>query len=421
MTMNHFLVFREEGITLRQSGRRYEHNERLLDCYNNGNINLGLSGNNYYFKKPDGTYEEMFQIMLKKGEISTKGLRQDGSSKVLSEIIVGVNREYWQGKSEEEIICFFQAAYHYIEKRFGRKQVLSAVVHADEVSDGKISYHMHVIAIPTTADRKRYYTKRSKEYRDLAEKVGEKNIKKNDPRLLKSIERQVGRNRFFESTRDEKHRITYSYSVWQDEILEAVKEAGFTDIHRGNMNQKAVHLHPAAYKNIMENIKCNADGLLADVKLQVFDENNYLISKESYNSIVSCKEEVERQTAAYELAVQALKDEQTKVYNRQNEVYQVSLRQKNMEADVEELKVLRKRAEELKTENKNLKEFLEFLKDRVYQICQCFCRIIILWMQLRTDKKADVISLVQNMDKEVEKGITIVKNENTQEIVIPVR
>lgn len=421
MPMSHFIVFREEGITLGQSGRRYGHNERCLDSYNNGNINFALSGNNYYFKKPNGTYEEMFQIMLEKGEISTKGLKKDGSSKVLSEIIVGVNREYWQGKSQEEIIRFFKAAYDYIESRFGKNQILSAVIHADEVSDEKISYHMHVIAIPTTEERKRYYTKRSKEYRELAEKVGEKNIKKNDPRLLKSTERQVGRNRFFESTRDEQHRITYSYSVWQDEILKAVKAAGFTDIHRGNANQKAVHLHPAAYKNIMERIKSDADGLLPDIKPQVFDENNYLVSKEVYDTMVSCKEEVEKQTATYNLAVQALMEEQVRVFNRQNEIYQVSVQQKCIEADAEELKELREQADALQIENGKLKKLLEYLQDKVYQICQSFVKMILFWVQLRTDREADVNSIIQNMDEEVRNGITILNNENKQEIAVPVK
>lgn len=129
--MNNYLVFREEGISSAEVKHRYEHNERTAQRYNNTNIKTELSPDNYYYKKAKDSYEAIFQEMIDAGEINTKGLKKDAAH--YSEILIGVNREYWTDKSPEFIHDFFQAAYNHIAQRFGEAMILSAVLHLDEI------------------------------------------------------------------------------------------------------------------------------------------------------------------------------------------------------------------------------------------------------------------------------------------------
>ena len=416
--MNNYLVFREEGLNSEQIAHRYEHNERTADRYNNTNIKPELSGDNYYFKKPTGTYEEMFQTMIDKGKINTKGLKP--TANFFSEIIIGINREYWQDKDAEYIKHFFQTVYDHIAKQFGEDMILSAVLHLDEIDkDGFQNIHMHIVAIPTV-EKRRYYTKRSKEYKALAEEVGEKNIKTNDERLLKEVERQVSHSKFFESQKDENHRMVYSYSIWQDAILDALKRAGFTGIHRGLSNQKAVHIHPSAFKNMMERIKCRADGLIEDITAEPFGTDHYIIKKQDLDTVFSAKESVEMEMATFDEALEALQTEQEKVYNRQNEVYQVALRQQEAQIEIDEAERLKVEADRLREENKQLKEILRFLKEKVSEVLLCFKSVIDNWKLLRnpdTDKQ----QLFGVLDFQIQKGNSLLYGEPEQLNNIPTR
>ena len=414
---NNYLVFREEGRTVQSILETYAHNERTKDCYNNQNIRLELSGDNYYFKQPTETYLSSVQRRINSGELSDKGLKKDDAH-YFSEILIGVNREYWYGKSDEEIKKFFQAAYDHIAKKFGEDNILSAVVHCDEVStatiDGKevelVNYHMHVVGIPTTT-KQRYFTKRSKEYKELAEKVGEANILKEDKRLMKSSETQISHAKFFASGKDENHRISYSYSVWQDEILESVKAAGFTDIHRGVTNQKAPHLHPAAFKQIMAKIKEEADGCLPDFTPQPIGDDMYLLSKSEVEELETAKGKIEEEIASYDLAVDALMDEQATVYERQHKVYVAELEQQQYEFEKSEYERLQKEADRLQKENNALRSAIRFIKDKVYKLLNCFQSIIDGWIALRTNPQADVATLMNEIDQHVNAGINILNNK----------
>lgn len=408
--MNNYLVFREEGIKSGQAiQHRYEHNERKAKRYNNTNIKEEYIEKNYYFKKPKGNYEDIFKEMVEEGKITTKGLKEDADH--FSEMIIGINREYWKDKDPEYIKAFFEAVYKHIETKFGEEMILSAVLHMDEIDkDGFQNIHMHVVAIPTVIN-KRYYTKRSKEYKELLNEVGKENILVNDERLLKEEERQVSHSKFFESQKDSDHRLVYSYSVWQDEILQALKDAGFSEIHRGKMNQKAVHLHPSAYKNIMEKIKCDADGLIEDVEKKSFDEKHYLVTKETFDNVFKCKEKVETEIVSYNLAVDSLEKEQSKVYERQNKIYQNALRQANLEIQLKEAEVLETEAKRLEEENKQLKTILCILKEKVSVLLNCFKDLINQWILLRNTRTNDTTDLIKEMDQQVRYSINLI-NEN---------
>ena len=421
--MNNYLVFREEGRTLAKSDETYQHNERTKETYYNSNIDLSLSDNNYYFVKPTEPYKATVKHRIEAGELTDIGLRKD-TAHYLSEILVGVNREYWYGKTEEEILSFFKAAFDAIAKRFGIENVLSAVIHCDEVSNGMIdgkeemltNYHMHIVAIPIV-ETKKYYTKRSQEYRNLATEVGEEMIQKNDPRLIKSTQRLISHSRFFESDRDEAHRIRYSYSVWQDFILEAVKKADFLDVHRGVTEQKAIHIHPMAYKQIMQKIKENADGCLPDITPQKVNENTYLIDKEELLELVIAKEKIEKEIAAYDIATDALVEEQKRVYARQNEVYVTALLQQQKQYDTECLSYMEQAVQRLEEENRTLKAAIEFFKEKIAGFMACFADVVDKWRQLKmATTQMDAMRLANEIDRSIQAGIDIfaTNNKNTE-------
>lgn len=421
--MNNYLVFREEGRTLEQSDETYAHNERTKEKYFNSNIDLTLSDNNYYFIRPTEPYKATVKHRITAGKITDIGLRKE-TAHYLSEILVGVNREYWYGKTDEEIIAFFKAAFDSVAERFGRENILSAVIHCDEVSAGVIdgkevmltNYHMHLVAIPTV-ESKKYFTKRSQEYRDLAAEVGAENIVKNDPRLIKSTQRLISHSRFFESDRDEAHRIRYSYSVWQDFILEAVKKAGFIDLHRGVTDQKAVHIHPMAYKQIMEKIKEEADGCLPDFIAQKINDDTYLIDKDELFELGIAKEKIEKEIAAFDLATEALVEEQKRVYARQNKVYTKSLEQQQMDIKAERLAYMEQAVERLENENRTLKAAIKYFKEKITGFISCFMEMVDKWQQLKmATTQSDVMKFASDIDSSIQAGINIFEtnDKNTE-------
>lgn len=203
--------------------------------------------------------------------------------------------------------------------------------------------------------------------------------------------------------------MVYSYSVWQDEILDSLKSAGFTDIHRGNSNQKAVHIHPSAYKNLMEKIKCDADGLLQDIQVEPYGNNKYLVTKKSLDNVLSCKESVEKEMTAYSLAVEALQKEQGKVYNRQNIVYQKALEQMNFKREADAVLHLEQEAERLRQENRQLRGIFQFLNEKVTELLRCFKAIVDKWAKLRSSRLPDE-NLMKEIDFQIERGIVLLSN-----------
>lgn len=408
MDNGNYLVFREEPLSEAQIPHREEHNERTAQVYANGNINLALSGNNIYFVKPAKSYQEIFNEKLEAGEITIKGLKADASH--YSEIIVAVNKDYWKDKSEEYIYNFFKTVNDFLVEKFGADKVVSSVVHCDEVSpDGAVNYHLHFVAIPTV-EKKRYYSKRSKQYQALVE-AGEKKISPTDERLYKSSECQVSHSKLFESPKDEQHRIQYSYSVWQDSIMKVLKEAGFTDIRRGVENQHAKHISVTQFKAMMERIEAKAEKLLPEVKAKPVDEENYLVQKDGLHAIYDLREQVSKEKATYDEAVDVLVETQKQIYNRQNEVYQVALQQANMKVEIEEAERLEEEAKRLREENSKLKSLLGFMKEKVVVLLDCFKKIIDGWVVLRGSEDAVQPKLIGEIDEQVKRGIAIIYNQ----------
>ena len=205
--MKNYLVFREEPVSAAGILHRQQHNEREAEVYANANIDLARKNENIYFKKPTGDYMEMVQERIDAGELSIKGLKADAG--IFSEIVIGVNTDFWVNKDETYRREFFEAVYEWLKNKFGEENIISCVWHRDEIFEGKTNEHIHCVAVPTVR-KKRYYSKRSVQYQELMEKEGK--VNPHDERLLKNEEVQISHSKFFASSKDEKHRIIYSYT-----------------------------------------------------------------------------------------------------------------------------------------------------------------------------------------------------------------
>lgn len=406
--MNNYLVFREEGRNKKQIRHTYEHNERMINDYYNKNIDDSLKSTNIYFKTPSGDYLSILEKRIEKGEINTKGLKPDAN--VFSEILIAVNRDFWCDKSEEYIRGFFKSAYNHLAEKFGENNIISAVVHCDEVSEGKINYHMHVVAVPVV-QKERYYTKRSKQYSELATKVGEENIKKNDKRLLKCVENQISHNKFFAS-RKENNKMIYSYAVWQDELLQSFHQNGYKEILRGSENKKAVHLHPNAYKQIMERIEFQADCLLPQLQIIQKEEKNYQISANEVDAIFYMRRTIAKEKACYDLAVEALNEEQERIFKRQHLLYSISKNNMNMEQ-------LQEKYEELQEINRRLNEKISLMVKQLIQSQNWIQKILICLNEIYEMSRTEINNRMslkefrERLKQNIEKTIETIKQENT--------
>lgn len=407
--MKNYLVFREEPVSAAGILHRQQHNEREAEVYANANIDLARKNENIYFKKPTGDYMEMVQERIDAGELSIKGLKADAG--IFSEIVIGVNTDFWVNKDETYRREFFEAVYEWLKNKFGEENIISCVWHRDEIFEGKINEHIHCVAVPTVR-KKRYYSKRSVQYQELMEKEGK--VNPHDERLLKNEEVQISHSKFFASSKDEKHRIIYSYTLLQDEVVVELQKKGF-DIRRGITGQAGVkHLSPLQYKAVMQRLELQGDVLAPQIHPIRIDEDTVALPVEEYDAVVSLKEKASKQTAAYAEAVDVYVEEQKKLTEKKQEIYAVAKKQSQIEFEEMQYEQLKEEAKRLREENEMLKSAIEFIKEKVQTLVSCFKKVITNWISLRTDSQVDASKIMAVIDNEVRNGITILNNENIE-------
>lgn len=247
-------VARIETRTRESVGKFERHNERKNETYENMNVDLWASDHNVHFKSPGNlTYNEYLDRLIADGKVSLRGLKPD--AKVFDELILDVNSGYFEKHGGYQYaVRFYETAFHFAEQLYGKENIISAVMHADEVNK-KLSeecghtvyhYHLHVMALPVVR-KEILWTKRCK-----------------DPALVgtvKEVVQQVSHSKKWASDtpmRDEngqpllqkngKPRFVASYSILQDRFLFYMQEHGFRDIQRGEKGSTAEHLSVLEYQ-----------------------------------------------------------------------------------------------------------------------------------------------------------------------------
>ena len=230
-----------------------EHNEREKDSYSNQDIVPERTALNVHFKSPTDDYVKMFEQMEQDGVISTRGLKPDAIK--YGELVFDVNSAYFYNYGGYEFAKQFYAdAYKAAAEIVGGEQyILSAVMHADErnramseaLGEDVYHYHLHVVYIPVV-EKQILWSKRCK---DEALRG-----------TIKEVIKQVSRSKKWESkpvlgedgnpmlNAKGKKILKSSYSVLQDDFFNFMRNAGYTDVERGERGSTEEHLTVTQFK-----------------------------------------------------------------------------------------------------------------------------------------------------------------------------
>ena len=223
MNDKNYSVARVEQHTKASIGKSERHIERKNESYENMNVDLSRTPMNVHYQScGDLTYNSHLDKLVEEGSISLRGLKKD--AKVFDEMIFDVNTAYFEERGGYEYACrFYEEAFHFAQKEYGQENIVSAVMHADELNTALTEqlghsvyhYHMHVVALPVV-DKEVLWTKRCK-----------------DPALVgtvKEVIHQISHSKKWASpkiTDENGHtQIIKSYSLLQDRFFAHMRDAG---------------------------------------------------------------------------------------------------------------------------------------------------------------------------------------------------
>ena len=155
MGKTNYSVARVVTYTKQSIGKAERHNERKNTNYSNMNVDLEQTKNNIHYKTCNTTYNERLKELVDENKVSLRGLKDN--AKVFDELILDINSDYFEKHGGYDFAKrFYEEAFHFAEKEYGKDNIISAVMHADEQNIalteeyGKpiYHYHLHVIAIP---------------------------------------------------------------------------------------------------------------------------------------------------------------------------------------------------------------------------------------------------------------------------------
>ena len=245
---------RVEKYTASDVSKAERHNERKNESYENMNVVMERIPFNVHFKEPTApTYMQQLQQMEQDGKVSLRGLRKDAT--LFNEIVIDVNTMYFERNGGYEYAKqFYEEAFHFIEEKFGADNVISAVMHADEINLaatedlGKEVYHYHLHAMVLPAVEKEIlWSKRCKDpelrgtVKEVVNQISHSKKWKSDIPLVDEKGNPLLR-------KNGKPMFRASYSILQDELFEHMTEKGFKGFQRGEYGSTAEHLTSLQYQ-----------------------------------------------------------------------------------------------------------------------------------------------------------------------------
>ena len=245
---------RNMRLTTPKLSNAQQHNEREKDSYVNQDIVPERSHLNVHFKTTTDDYLKMFQQMEADGIISTRGIKEDAFR--YGELIFDVNSAYFYNHGGYDFAKQFYAdAYKAAVKIVGGEQyILSAVMHADErnramseaLGQDVYHYHLHVVYVPVV-EKQILWSKRCKD-KSLVGKVKETvmQVSMSKKWISKpSVDAETGEPIL---TSKGKPVLKKSYSVLQDDFFQYMRNAGYTDVERGERGSSEEHLTVTQFK-----------------------------------------------------------------------------------------------------------------------------------------------------------------------------
>ena len=209
---------------------------------------------NVHFKEPTSpTYMEQLKQMEQDGKVSLRGLRKDAT--LFNEIVIDVNTMYFERNGGYEYAKqFYEEAFHFIEEKFGADNVISAVMHADEINLAATEdlgkevyhYHLHAMVLPVV-EKEILWSKRCKDpelrgtVKEVVNQISHSKKWKSDIPLVDEKGNPLLR-------KNGKPMFRVSYSILQDELFNHMTEKGFKDFQRGEYGSTAEHLTSLQYQ-----------------------------------------------------------------------------------------------------------------------------------------------------------------------------
>ena len=254
MAEGNWSVIRVKKISAADVQKTERHNERKNESYTNLNVDTERMTCNVHFKDTGGlTYNEYFQHLIDEGKISTRGQKEGAT--IFNEVVIDVNTRYFEAHGGYEYAkAFYEEAYRFGCEIYGEENIVSAVMHADEINKavseelGKpvYHYHLHIVAIPTVR-KEILWSKRCKDpalrgtVKEVINQVSHSKKWKNTVPVLDENGQQLV-NKYGRPV------FRKSYSVLQDQLFEHMTEEGFTGFERGEMGSTAENLSSLDYQ-----------------------------------------------------------------------------------------------------------------------------------------------------------------------------
>ena len=244
---------RNLAVSDKAVGNTQQHNEREKDSYRNPDIIPQRTSWNVHFKKPTASYTDLFAQLEAAGTISTRGLKQDATH--YCELVFDVNSAYFDNHGGYEFAKqFYEDAYKAAVQIVGGEQyILSAVMHADEINRAMTEalgrevyhYHLHVVYVPVV-EKQILWSKRCKD-KALVGTVKETvmQVSRSKKWASKPLLDDAGKPVLQKSG---KPVLKKSYSVLQDDFFHYMRNAGYTDVERGERGSTEEHLTVTQFK-----------------------------------------------------------------------------------------------------------------------------------------------------------------------------
>lgn len=251
-TKTNYSVARVKTYTKTSVTKAERHNERKNTSYSNMNIDLEQTPNNVYYKRCETTYNEKLKELIDDGQISLRGLKDN--AKIFDELVFDINSEYFEKHGGYKFAKeFYERAFHFAEQEMGTDNIISAVMHADELNValteeyGKpiYHYHLHVVALPVV----RKEVKWTKKCKDKSLIGTTKEIINQVSHSKKWKSEQVLDNQG-EPVYDKKGNavLIKSYSLLQDRFFKYMSDSGYKDFIRGVKGSNQEHLDDLQFK-----------------------------------------------------------------------------------------------------------------------------------------------------------------------------
>ena len=242
-----YSVARVETYTKTSITKAKRHNERKNKSYSNMNVDLSQTPNNIHYKRCETTYNEKLKELIDSKQVSLRGLRDN--AKLFDELIFDINSDYFEKHGGYEFAKeFYEKAFHFAEQEMGSNNIISAVMHADELNIalteeyGKpiYHYHLHVVAIPVITKEVKW-TKRCKD-KSL---IGTTKVSHSNKWKSEQVLDNQGNLVYDENG---KAKLIKSYSLLQDRFFRYMSDSGYKDFIRGVKGSNQEHLSDLQFK-----------------------------------------------------------------------------------------------------------------------------------------------------------------------------